>query len=75
MSHPFSHPPQAMPTTFGIAWLTLLQHRIADAWTERQRRAAHRRDLQSFDEHALRDIGLSHRAAAERPQVPRGGPP
>jgi uncharacterized protein YjiS (DUF1127 family) len=76
MSHPLSHhAPQAMPTSFGMAWLTPLRQRIVDAWAARRRRSAHRRDLQLLDEHALRDIGLSHHAAAEWPHSPRGGPP
>jgi uncharacterized protein YjiS (DUF1127 family) len=75
MNHPLSHAPRAMPPAFGITLLTLLRLSIASAWEERRRRAAERRDLQSLDEHALRDIGLSHRAAADWTQSPRDGPP
>ena len=70
----FSHAPRAKSPAFGTAWLRLSLRRMADAWMQRRRRAAHRRELRSLDEHALRDIGLSHRAAAEWPQEPRGGP-
>ena len=72
MSHLFSHVLHATPSTFGTAEFTLMARRIADTWGARRRRTAQRRDLQSLDEHALRDIGLSHRAAAESPQEPRG---
>lgn len=74
MSYSHSHAPQAKRPTIGIAWLTLISHRIADVWAQRRRRAAHRRDLQSLDEYAFRDIGLSHRAAAEWPQARPGDP-
>ena len=75
MNHPLSHATQVMHPTFGTALLTLLRRSIANAWEERRRRAADRRDLRSLDECALRDIGLSHRAAADWPQSPRDGPP
>jgi uncharacterized protein YjiS (DUF1127 family) len=41
--------------------LRRLQHAARSA----QQRAIAQRDLRSLDEHTLRDIGLSHRAAAE----------
>ncbi|WP_339089567.1 DUF1127 domain-containing protein [Variovorax paradoxus] len=47
----------------GFAW-----RRVADALRKSHRRAAARRELRSIDEHTLRDIGLSHRAAAEWPR-------
>jgi len=75
MNHPFSHSPQALRPLVGIAWLTHLRRRIADAMADRRHHAAYRRDLQRLDEHTLRDIGLSHRAAAEWPQARRGDPP
>jgi len=39
--------------------------RIALLQQERHRRAVARRELRSMDESTLRDLGLSHRAAAE----------
>ena len=75
MNQPLSHAPQALLPVFGTALLTLLRRSVANAWEERRRRAAERRDLRSLDEYALRDIGLSHRAAAEWTQAPRDGPP
>lgn len=41
---------------------------VADALKTSHRRAVARRELRSIDEHTLRDIGLSHRAAAEWPR-------
>lgn len=38
--------------------------RAASALAERRRRAIANRDLQALDAYMLRDIGLSHRAAA-----------
>lgn len=75
MSHRISHASQALPVPFGMDWFMRLPYRIADAWAVHQRRAAHRRALYSLDEHGLRDLGLSHRAVAEGPHSPRGGPP
>jgi uncharacterized protein YjiS (DUF1127 family) len=40
-------------------------HRASRAWTRHRRDAIARRALCMLDEHGLRDIGLSHRAAAE----------
>ncbi|MEJ8821221.1 DUF1127 domain-containing protein [Variovorax humicola] len=57
-----------VPTAVG-AWFGRLSLRIAEAMAARRRRVDAYRDLQSLDEHALRDIGLSHRAVAEWPRV------
>ena len=46
-------------------------HRASRAWARRRRAAIAQRDLRSLDGHALRDIGLSHRAAAEGSRGPR----
>jgi len=51
------------PGRFSSAW-----RRLAAALTEHRRRAAARSELSSLDERTLRDIGLSHRAAAEWPR-------
>lgn len=75
MNHPLSHAPRTMPHVSGAALLTRLHRSIAHAWDVRRRRAAERRDLKSLDEYGLRDIGLSHRAAADWPQSPRDHSP
>ena len=69
MSPLLSHALQAMPSTFGTAWFTLMARRIANVRAARRRRAAQRRDLQSLDEHALRDIG--HERAPGRSSLRR----
>lgn len=51
-------------------WLALSAHLARSAarvLAERHRRAIAYRDLQTLDSHMLRDLGLSHRAAAEYP--------
>lgn len=42
-----------------------LAHHVACALADRHQRALAYRDLQSLDAYMLRDLGLSHRAAAE----------
>ena len=69
MFHSSSHVLRAFHSTFGVAWLTRAARRVAHALTERRRRAVAYRDLKSLDEHALRDIGLSHRSVAEWPHM------
>jgi hypothetical protein len=43
--------------------------RVSQALQERHHRAVSRRELRCMDEYTLRDLGLSHRAAVERPRV------
>ena len=43
-----------------------LAHLVVSMLAARHRRAVAYRDLLSLDAHMLRDLGLSHRAAAER---------
>ena len=52
---------KATPAVWRLARL------VVSVLTTRQRRAVAYRDLMSLDAHMLRDLGLSHRAAAERP--------
>ena len=42
---------------------------VTEVARQRHRRAVARGELRSIDEHTLRDIGLSHRAAAESKRV------
>ena len=54
-------------------WMALPLHllrRTAHAMAENRRHAIAYRDLREVDAHTLRDIGLSHRAAAEASRVP-----
>lgn len=51
-----------------------LAGRAARTLADRRRRAIAYRDLQSLDAQLLRDIGLSHRAAAECARDVREGP-
>jgi uncharacterized protein YjiS (DUF1127 family) len=49
-------------------WIALLAHlrrSAARVLAERHSRAVAYRDLRTLDNHMLRDLGLSHRAAAE----------
>jgi uncharacterized protein YjiS (DUF1127 family) len=46
-----------------------LLRRAMRAWQEWRHLARALRDLQSLDDITLRDLGLSHRAAAERPRA------
>jgi len=59
----------AIRGALALRWLRLATHRVARAWRAHRLRAAARRDLRSIDERTLRDIGLSHRAAADWPRV------
>jgi uncharacterized protein YjiS (DUF1127 family) len=45
-----------------------LAHHVASAVAERHQRTLVYRELQSLDASMLRDLGLSHRAAAECPR-------
>ena len=57
---------KATPVSWHLApWR--LARLVVSILTTRQRRAVAYRDLMSLDAHMLRDLGLSHRAAAERP--------
>ena len=60
---PYAHLP------FAVAWFARGWRRVAKALAERRRLGVASRELQSLDEHTLRDIGLSHRAAAQWPLV------
>jgi uncharacterized protein YjiS (DUF1127 family) len=56
----------------GTAWFRRMSRRLACMLAARRRRLNGYRDLQLLDERALRDIGLSHRAAADSPRGGRG---
>jgi uncharacterized protein YjiS (DUF1127 family) len=51
-----------------LCWPASARRRLAAALSEHHRRAVARRELRSIDERTLRDIGLSHRAAAKWPR-------
>lgn len=58
-----------MHFAFAVSWLARLLHRVAMGLAERHRQAVAYRELRLLDEHTLRDIGLSHRVAAEWPRA------
>ena len=67
---------QPLQDIHAAGWLALPAHllrRAARALTERHSRAVAYRDLQALDSHTLRDLALSHRAAAEH-LCDRSGP-
>lgn len=67
MFHFFRRQLQGIHPAGWVALPARLARRAARALAERHRRAIAYRDLQSLDAYMLRDIGLSHRAAAEYP--------
>jgi uncharacterized protein YjiS (DUF1127 family) len=56
---------QAKHSAGRVALSAHLARSAARVLAKRHRRAIAYRDLQTLDSHMLRDIGLSHRAAAE----------
>ena len=65
MLHASRHVLHSTRRARALAWIERVRHRIARALLRRRRRAAAYRDLELLDAVALRDLGLSHRAAAE----------
>jgi hypothetical protein len=61
--------PRAMPFASEAEWPVRTWRRVTNAFEERRRRLVAWRELRSMDEHTMRDIGISHRAAAEWPRV------
>ena len=72
MIHSLNHVFQATSLAalaFDVEWPARAWHYLRSALQERHRRAVAWRELRSLDEHTMRDIGLSHRAAAEWPRI------
>jgi uncharacterized protein YjiS (DUF1127 family) len=66
---------QPLQDIHAAGWLASPAHllrRAARALAERHSRAVAHCDLQALDSHMLRDLGLSHRAAAEHLCDPSG---
>jgi hypothetical protein len=61
---------RGLPPSLDLQWPARARRRVLNALEERHRRVVAWRDLRSIDEATLRDIGLSHRAAADRPFIP-----
>ncbi|VTU33055.1 MULTISPECIES: hypothetical protein [unclassified Variovorax] len=69
MSSSLNRIARTLPSALEFEWPARAWRRLSDAWVALHRRALARRDLRSIDERTLRDIGLSHRAAAEWPRI------
>jgi uncharacterized protein YjiS (DUF1127 family) len=69
MYHLLSCVYEAIHRALTLRWPASAWRHAARAWKESRQRAVARRELRSIDERTLRDIGLSHRAAAEWPCV------